>query len=527
MRYYKNLFITIAMSMVVVSCTKDLNKGPIDPNVTTAEDVYNNPASYKLALAKLYAGFSTTGQQGPAGNPDVTGLDEGFSDYLRDYWNAQELPTDEAVCGWNDIGVKDFHNQNWSPSNPFTTGLYNRIYFQITQCNEYLRQTALKIDGLPSDLKQQVTMYRAEARFIRALAYWHGLDLFGSIPFVTEKDPIGLFFPKQVTQDSLFRFLESELKAISPDLAISKTNEYGRADQAAAWTLLAKLYLNAGVYLGTTNTKYTECITYCNQIIGTNYKIDPTYQNMFLADNNLSPEIIFPVTADGNHTQNYGGMDFIIHAELVGSMDKNNFGVDGAWQGLRATKAFIQKFPDPSGGTDKRALFYTSGQTLDINDLSSATDGYGITKFKNISSKGVIGSNPQHVDTDYPVFRLADVYLMYAEALLRGGTGGTMSAAIGYVNELRKRAYQGTSGNVATIDLNFILDERSRELYWEGYRRTDLVRYGLLTNGTYLWPWKGGVKEGTVTDAHFNIFPIPAADRNANPSLQPTPGYTY
>lgn len=527
MKYHKIVIIVIVLGLAITSCTKDLDKGPIDPNVSTAATVYDNPASYKEALAKLYAGFSTTGQQGPAGQPDVTGLDEGFSDYLRDYWNAQELPTDEAVCGWNDIGVKDFHNQNWSPSNPFTTGLYNRIYFQITQCNEYLRQTAQRIDGLSADLKAQVTMYRAEARFIRALAYWHGLDLFGSIPFVTEKDQIGLFFPKQISKDSLFVFLESELNAIDTDLATPKMNEYGRADKAAAWTLLAKLYLNAPVYLGSDHTKYTECITYCKQVIGSGYTIDPTYQNMFLADNNLSPEIIFPVTADGNHTQNYGGMDFIIHAEIVGSMDKNNFGVDGGWGGLRATKAFIQKFSDPSGNTDTRAMFYTNGQTLDINDLSSATDGYGITKFKNITSQGAVGSNPAHVDTDYPVFRLADVYLMYAEAVLRGGTGGDVTTALGYVNDLRKRAYKGTSGNVTSIDLNLILDERARELYWEGYRRTDLIRYGQFTNGTYLWPWKGGVKDGVVTDTHFNIYPIPAADRNANPNLQPTPGYSY
>ena len=116
---------------------------------------------------------------------------------------------------------------------------------------------------------------------------------------------------------------------------------------------------------------------------------------------------------------------------------------------------------------------------------------------------------------------------MYAEAVLEGGAGGDMSLALDLVNELRFRAYGEPAGNISMADLNldFILDERARELHWECTRRTDLVRHGKLTNGSYTWPWKGGVAEGVAVDEKYNIFPIPASDLTANPNLVQNPGY--
>jgi len=125
------------------------------------------------------------------------------------------------------------------------------------------------------------------------------------------------------------------------------------------------------------------------------------------------------------------------------------------------------------------------------------------------------------------LFRLADIYLTYAEAVLRGGTGGDANTALTYINWLRQRAYGDSSGNItgADLNLNFILDERGRELYWEGTRRTDLIRYGLFTSGNYLWPFKGGVEAGTGVDDKYNLFPISATDMVANPNLKQNPGY--
>ncbi len=525
MKRYKIFSIAFIALMAITACVKDLDVLPPDPNIETSATLYNNPEAWKMVLAKCYAGLAVSGQQGPAGKPDISDIDEGFSTYLRQFWCATELPTDEAVISWNDAGLKDYHNQNWSSTNPFITAMYNRIYYQLSLLNEYIRAINDKIGGLPTALQEEVTLYRAEARFLRAFSYWHALDMFGSVPFVTENDPVGAFMPEQISRADLFTYIESELLDIEDDLAEPGANEYGRIDRAAAWTLLAKLYLNAEVYVG--SAMYTESITYCKNVIGSTYSIDPVYANLFKADNQNSNEIIFPVEFDGNNTRSWGGMTFIIHAAVGGKMSAAAFGIDGGWGGTRTTSALVNKFADPSGATDKRAMFFTDGQTLEIADLSTFTDGYAITKFSNMTSAGTAGSNATYVDTDFPVFRLADVYLMYAEAVLRGGTGGSIADAVGYVNELRERAYGNVSGNIAEadLDLDFIIDERARELYWEGHRRTDLVRYGLLTSASYLWPWKGGVAAGMATDSKYNLLPIPASDLGANPTLTPTPGY--
>ena len=170
-------------------------------------------------------------------------------------------------------------------------------------------------------------------------------------------------------------------------------------------------------------------------------------------------------------------------------------------------------------------MFFTEGQNKEIEDISSFNDGYAITKFRNVTSDGAPGSDLTFPDTDFPMFRLGDVYLMYAEAVLRGGTGGDLGTAVGYVNTLRERAYGDNSGNIADIDLQFIIDERARELYWEGHRRTDLIRYEMFTTSAYLWPWKGKAAEGTATDDRYKLFPIPSSDITANPNLVQNQGY--
>ncbi len=523
---YKIAIIIAGMVLVLPSCIKDLDTVPIDPNVVTSATVYDDPASYKMVLAKLYAGLAVTGQTGPAGNPDISGIDEGFGQYLRGYWYAQELTTDEAVISWNDQTIKDFHWQTWNSSDVFITAFYYRVFYQISLCNEFIRETTdAKLDdrGVSDQLRADIGHYRAEARFLRALSYYHALDLFGNVPFVTEDDEPGAFFPEQINRADLFSYIESELKAIEGQLVDARQNEYGRADKAADWMLLAKLYLNAEVYIG--QQKYTECLTYCNKIIAAGYTLEPKYEDLFLADNDNSPEVIFPIAFDGIHTKTWGGTTFIIHAGVGGDMVPQDYGIDGGWAGTRTTSALVDKFPDETGDADGRAMFFTEGQTKEIVDISNFNDGYAITKFKNITSEGLTGSDLTFPDTDFPLFRLADVYLMYAEAVLRGGSGGDMGTALGYVNALRERAYGDNSGDVSSIDLQFIIDERARELYWEATRRTDLIRFGMFTTSDYLWPWKGKVADGIATDDRYNLFPIPSSDITANPNLVQNPGY--
>jgi hypothetical protein len=386
-------------------------------------------------LAKLYAGLSLTGNSGPDGQGDIRGIDEGFSSYLRQYWQAQELSTDEALIAWNDATIKDFHFMTWSSSDVFLRALYSRIYFQITLCNEFIRESApgkVSERGITGADATEIAYFQAEARFLRALSYYHALDLYGNVPFVTEADLVGSFLPQQIMRPDLFNYVESELLALedglnSDDLKDAKTNEYGRADKAAAWALLSRLYLNANVYTGI--NKYTEAVTYAKKVIAAPYTLISNYRWLFLANNNVTGvnEIIFPITFDGSKSRTWGGTTYLVHAPIVGSMNPATHGVDFGWGGIRTTKQFVQIFGGPAG--DSRMNFYTSGQNLEIPDVGQATDGYGIIKFRNVTSTGANGSNPTWVDTDYPMFRLAEMYLNYAEGVLRGGTGGDAATA--------------------------------------------------------------------------------------------------
>ncbi|MFB9845035.1 RagB/SusD family nutrient uptake outer membrane protein [Mucilaginibacter ginsenosidivorans] len=517
----------IGVAVTITSCKKNLV--PIG-QVTTAS-VYKDFGNYQQVLAKLYTAYALSGQQGPAGNPDIAGIDEGFGNYLREYFNMQELTTDEAQIVWNDGTVHTLHDMTWNNQCEFIRAMYDRIYYEISLDNEFIRNTTdaeLAKNGITGSDATTAKQYRAEARFLRALSYWHAIDLFGNVPFVTEADNVGVFFPKQASRTDVFNYIESELKAIDGDLGAPRFS-YGHADKAVAWTLLAKLYLNAKVYTGTDRS--ADAVTYASKVITDGgYTLEPHFKDLFLADNNTSNEIIFPIESDGLHTQGYGGMTYIVHASVGGNMNKTDYGIaSGGWAGLRTTPQYVALFPDPSGNSDKRAMFFTDGQKLDIADEYTFNDGYAITKFKNVTKAGVAGSDPTgtFVDTDFPMFRLADVYLMYAEGVLRGG-GGDLGTALTYVNMVRTRAYDGdVSGDITAgqLTLPFILDERGRELLFEGHRRTDLIRFNKFTSGDYTWQWKGATHNGTGVEDYRNLMPIPSTDIINNPTLKQNPGY--
>jgi hypothetical protein len=527
MKYNMNKIIiaAIGLSLVLASCTKDLDRTPT--NGTTVSSVYGTAAGYKQALAKAYSAFALTSSSGP-GNSDIAGIDAGTSDFIRMYWNAQELSTDEAICAWNDPGVPDFHNFNWTSANTLLTGLYNRSIYQITVCNDFIKNStdaAVAANGITGADAANIKHYRAEARFLRAYQYWVLMDLFANPPFVTENDPVGTYLPPQKKAADVFTFVESELKAIESDLAAPKTNEYGRVDQAAEWALLARMYLNALTYTGT--ARYTDAITYSGKVIAAGYSLNSSYKKLFMADNNLNnPEVILSINYDGVNTQTYGGTTFLINGALNSDLNPASFGVpSGGWGGNRSTKNLPLAFPDYTGATDKRAMF--GGTKIAIDAVSTFTDGLAVLKFTNKNSDGSNGASANGVfcSTDFPLFRLAEQYLIYAEAALRGGTGGTTATAIQYINLLRQRAYGNTTGNVSSLALSDVINERARELYWEGFRRTDLIRFGQFTSSSYLWPWKGGVASGTGVDSHFNIYPLPSTDIASNPHLVQNAGY--
>lgn len=526
--------------LALQSCTKDLDLQPT--NDVTSEVVYATPAGYKQVLAKVYGSFALTGNIGPAaptGFPgDIQGIDEGFSDFFRLFWKAQELSTDEAVIAWGDAGIQDFHNMNWGANNNFLRGLYYRSMYQITLSNDFMRECSdenLARRGITGAAADNIRQYAQEARFLRAFQYWVLMDLYGNPPFVTEASPIGGPPPQQIKRADLFNFLETELKAL--ESTIPATNEYGRVTTGAVQALLARIYLNAHVYTQNPTTyvagptKFTEAATYAKKVIDGNYSLVNNYGWLMLADNHLNKsEFIFTINYDGLRTQGFGGTTFLTHAAVGGSIPAASFGVGGGWGGIRTTKNLPNLFPDVTGSLDKRAQFYTAGQNLEIASQSDFTQGLAVSKFRNIKRDGTIGSSQDYADIDIPIFRLAEMYLTYAEAVLRGGTGDA-TLALAYVNRLRGRAYANdpasSSGNISQSQLNldFILDERARELYWEGFRRTDLIRFNRFVENTYLWPWKGGVSSGTGVAAFRKLFPLPSSDLNANPNLKQNTGY--
>jgi hypothetical protein len=514
----------LAATLLILGAIGCTDTKELPTSTITDTNYFNDPGSYRAFLAKIYAGLAVSGQQGPSGNGDIQGIDEGFSQYLRLYWEAQELPTDEAVIAWGDIGLPEMNTQLWASNNTFVVSMYYRVAFQVSLANEFLRQTTdakLAERNVSPTLKAQIQTFRAEARFLRALSYWHGIDLFGNIPLVTEADNLGATPPAQSTRQAIYDFIVSELTAAQADLpAANGQGTYGRATKEAASALLAHIYLNAEVYTGTPH--YAEALAAAQAVIAGPFSLDPSFQHIFLADNNTSPEIIFPIIQDGKTTETWGGGTFLVHASCGGSMDPAALGVNGCWWGLRLKAEAYNRFAvdDP-----RRAFFYTTGQTVDVTDIKTFTNGIAAPKYRNITSTGTAGSDLTHVDTDFPLFRLADMYLVAAEALLR--TGGDRAQALSYVNALRERAYGNTSADITDpqLTLQFILDERGRELLWEAHRRTDLVRFGLFTGGDFLWQWKGGAPSGTATETFRNLYPLPASELSANPNLVQNPGY--
>lgn len=516
---YILLIITVGL---LSSCLSELDQYP--KTETTSSDVYAEAKNYKMVLGKLYASFVTTGQE-KDGNNDLSS--NSGEDYMRCYFNLQEAGTDELASTWLEGDkVGDITYLTWDENDPWVSDMYYRIYYTIALCNEFIRNSSDYHIARFTDAEQQdIINYRAEARFLRALAYSHALDLFRNIPFVSESDPVGSFIPPRYTASQVFEYVEKELIDLEKDLLDKSECEYGRAPKAAAYALLSRLYLNAEVYIG--EARYTECINYCLKVIDAGYSLEDDYRKLFNADNHKrTNEIIFSFPVDAEHTVSWGSTTYIICGAVSNTSDYQNpqdYGVKDGWGMFRVRGELPALFDE----NDNRALFFTEGQSQYLDELDNQNYGYFVEKWTNLTDAGEVASNTVEggVNTDFPVFRLADVYLMLAESVIRGGSGSTKAQALSYVNDLRHRAFGDeyeTNGKLKESELtkNFILDERARELYWECSRRTDLIRHDKFTTSSYVWQWKGGVKDGVAVDSKRNVYPIPSTDLTANPNLK-------
>ncbi len=523
------------LATVFTACEDDLNIKPIDPNLVFGDEVYSTFDGYQRVLAKIYGSYNVSGQLGDNNESDLTTIsDGGMSAYLRNYWNFQELPTGEAMNAWNNNGLVSLQNGTWSADNQFVAGMYYRLYYMIALTNEFLRQSSggSIVDANAEAFKQM----RAEAKLVRAIAYYHGIDLYGKMSIIDENSTEK--YPTSADRVTLFNWIISQLENdIIPDLPAAGSAEYGRMDAGTAYMVLAKMYLNAINFSGVENpvegkNSYDEVIKYTEMVNGA-YTLDDNYLKLFSIDNHESTGIIFGLALDGSKTKGFSATQYVMSAGSNGAIGSFIGIPSSSWGGNHATRSIYDKFQmrpagdgrgktqnlsDEGGLVHATTLVINAG--LDMDNPLDYTQGINVAKFRNKSSDGTqSGSDPYFVDTDWPMFRLADSYLMYAEAVLRGGNG-TMTKAVGYVNQVIERAYGNDDENIieAELTLNFLLEERGRELYWEGYRRQDLIRFGKFTTGDYLWPWKGGAVNGRALDAHRVVYPIPSAELASNPN---------
>ncbi len=545
----KNILYSMVLGATVLttatSCVSDLDQYP--QTETTSKDVYTTLANYEAVLGKIYAAMVTSGQGKGGDNKDMSSVLNGGSgfDYMRMFINMQECGTDEMASTWlTGEQTTGLTYLSWDANDAWVSDMYYRIYYNIALCNEFLRNA--NSASFSGEDEAKMKQYKAEVRFMRALFYYHALDFFRNIPMVTENDPVGSFIPPCYTPQQTFDYIESELKACVVDMLPASTCPYGQASQGAAYTLLAKLYLNSEVYTGV--AKYEECEEACEQVMNMGYSLESDYSKLFNADNDKrTNEIIFALPVSATHTVSWGASTYMVCGQL-GLNNTNlvpgDYGVTSAWGEFRLRPEFVDKFTDTDieGTGDKRCKFFTTGQTKDIVSMTDDTNGYLSVKWTNLKDDGTTSSNTGNdgVDTDFPLFRLSDVYLMYAECVARLNTdwdpwnGGSDASdpdviasrkkgAIYWINLLRERAGAADvwGSNFADDDafLQFILDERARELYHEGYRRTDLIRFGQFTTNKYIWQWKGGTHDGQAVDSKYNIYPIPNTELTANPNL--------
>ncbi|MDO4164265.1 MAG: RagB/SusD family nutrient uptake outer membrane protein [Bacteroides sp.] len=527
LRYIKKMLpaAALVLSLGMTSCVGDLDVTPQDPSTNMTVDL-------DALFNKCYANMALAGNGGANGDCDIDGLDGGTTGFVRQLFNANELTTDESICCWGDEGIPAFNFNQWGASHPMLKGFYYRLYFGVTICNHYLE--------IGSDYDATMT---AEIRFLRALYYYYLMDSFGNIPFLTT---VSSEKASQASRAEVYSWIESELLECAetmsePEAKLSTDDGYGRADKAAAWLLLSRLYLNAEIYTGT--AQWDKAAEYAQMVMDSDYSLYTAgnssysaYQMLFMGDNGengASCEAILPLLQDGITTTSWGTTLFIIASTY--KSDMASCGTTEAWAGNRARPEFVAKF-FPNGDApqvtttemvaaagDDRALLWGKDRTLSVDNISEFTSGYSVAKFTNLYSTGGAAKNSQFVDTDFFLMRVAEAYLTYAEATCRANGGSITSAGKSAIDAIRSRANADIKN---TYSLNDILDEWSREFFYEGRRRIDLIRYGRF-GGTsdYKWQWKGGTQAGTNFSSNLNIFAIPDTDLNTNSNLVQNPGY--
>lgn len=542
-----------ALALVFSSCLQDLNTVPLKETDMLAGDAYKTAESYTNALAYINGYYMLVGQS-DAGKNDLGYSDSGQSEFIRQWFNLNEMTADGLKSVWSDAYISELCSNTWSTTNLALDCVYTRALKGITLVNEYLLNTTdevLESRG-QSDLKTMVRGYRAEARFHRAMFFYVLMDIVGNPPFPMPEDIGGL--PKQIKRADLFNWLETELLALAAedsDMPDYGEVPYPRPTKGAVWALLSRMYLNAEVYTGT--PRWADAKTASKNVIEMGYKIHPEFTSLFRQDNTTNgatEEFIFAIAYDRNTTQSWGGTTTFTSASVSEAANVaigKYFGLEKInaenWGGYHVPNEYVANFElvgvkwgtDDAFGfdrenSDKRALLSNHGCSR-IFDPANLSTGWFCWKYCGLDSEDKFdqaqeagNDNFKLSSADMPLFRLAEMYLNYAEADARLNDGVVADAlAKDYIEELRDRAGVTTP---ATIDLEWLLKERARELMWEGHRRVDLIRFGKYTQASHPWPQKNGILSGnSALPSYRTIFPLIQSDFSAHGSLVQNPNY--
>ena len=557
----KKIFIKTAMASMLcmgfVSCADELNIKSVDP-------LNHQTYTVEGLLAKQYATLGLTGQKGPAGLQDISG-DEGETGFIRTVFNLQELMTDETLWAYQgNEGITQITCMDWDKNNPRVNLAYQRLSFNINQYNFFITEQSGSLS------EDQI----AEVRFLRALNYYYFLDLYRKAPF---KDTFDSNLPTEKSGKDLYEWLDNELTTIEPMMAevgaYNNSENFGRADRGAAYALHARLALNSAVYTDGQIKDYQKAIHYCDEIINSGkYDLSRVakngysgYQQLFMGDNDCNPdamkEIIFPIRQDGVKTRSYAGTSYLVNASTISGMPYAS--TSDPWKCLFARVDLVKKFfpngdipkatdedllSNPSKdqviakdnemgistadvvaqAKDDRALFYMGiggcsdkVRTLTPGDaITGPLNGASFVKWTNLHADGTAQHHQNFSDTDFPMFRLAEIYLTRAEAKYR--LNGSQEG-LADILEVQGRANRDLKAS--SVDDQTLIDEWCREFYMEGRRRSDLVRFGLFTGSKYLWSFKGGSENGQGIPAKCDIYPIPGDEMKNNPNMTQNPKY--
>ena len=559
----KKIFIKTAMASMLcmgfVSCADELNIKSVDP-------LNHQTYTVEGLLAKQYATLGLTGQKGPAGLGDISG-DEGETGFIRTVFNLEELMTDETLWAYQgNEGIAQITSMDWDKDNKRVNWAYQRLSFNINQYNFFITEQS-------SSLSEDKI---AEVRFLRALNYYYFLDLYRKAPF---KDTFDSNLPTEKSGKDLYEWLDNELTTIEPLMAevgaYNTAKDFGRADRGAAYALHARLALNSAVYTDGQIKDYQKAIHYCDEIINSGkYDLSRVaksgysgYQQLFMGDNDCNPdarkEIIFPIRQDGVKTRSYAGTSYLVNASTISGMPYAS--TSDPWKCLFARVDLVKKFfpngdipkatdedlknlTNPSKdqviakdnekgistadvvaqAKDDRALFYMGiggcsdkVRTLTPGDaITGPLNGASFVKWTNLHADGTAQHHQNFSDTDFPMFRLAEIYLTRAEAKYRLNGSQDGLADILEVQDRANRQIKASS-----VDEQTLIDEWCREFYMEGRRRSDLVRFGLFTGSKYLWSFKGGSENGQGIPTKFDIYPIPGDEIKNNPNMTQNPKY--